>query len=134
MSEEQKGWQYIGTLLILLTVIFTVVELLFWFDVIPPTDDLEGFFVNLGYSLDRWFDNPALMGWIATIIVALGGYLENYVMTGEGFQKERFAETFFYYEPLLILFSQAIPTKYALVFLFAIDVARRIATRFKKPG
>ena len=95
--------------------------------------EYEGLFDNIFNGLDRWFESPVIVGWIATLIVAVGGWIENYTQTGEPFNAKKFAETFFYYEPVLILMSQAFPMPYALFVTFAIDVLRRIASRLRTP-
>lgn len=118
-----------ATFLIILTAIFLIVEVLLWTGVIPSIEVLG----NLGYGVDQWLENPAFAGLMMTLLVALGGYLENFVRTGEPFNVKKFAETFYLYEPLLILLSQFLPLNYAVVLTFAVDVLRRIAWRIKPP-
>lgn len=129
MSKTQAT--YIATLLVIVTVIFTAVEICVWTGVIPPANEAEGFFANLLYGLEKAIENPALWGWIMTVLVGLGGYLENWVRTGEEFDARQFAETFFFYEPVLIGIAQLLPLEYAIVLTFVIDVLRRIALRIK---
>lgn len=94
--------------------------------------DYEGLFANVLNGLETFLDNPIFLGWIVAIIVAVGGWLENYVKTKEKFDPSKWAETFFYYEPALILLTQWFPTEYAVFLAFGIDVARRIAVRLRK--
>jgi hypothetical protein len=46
--------------------------------------------------------------------------------TNETFDLRKFAETFYYYEPLMILVGQFIPVSYGIVLLFVIDIFRRV--------
>jgi len=124
---SQKEYSYLALTLAILTAVFMVCELLIWFNVVSLPQ-----LGNLGYSLDQLFDNPAFVGLLATVFVGVfSGYMENWSISGEGFNLKKFAETFYYYEPLLILFSQWFPMREALVFTFALDVLRRIAKRLR---
>mgnify|MGYP001106199431 CR=1 FL=1 len=124
---SQKEYSYLALTLAILTAVFMVCELLIWFNVVSLPQ-----LGNLGYSLDQLFDNPAFVGLLATVFVGVfSGYMENWSISGEGFNLNKFAETFYYYEPLLILFSQWFPMREALVFTFALDVLRRIAKRLR---
>jgi len=125
MSKQE--YNYLAMILVILTVMFVVVEALIWFDVIDIPQ-----LGNLNNKLDQLFDNPAFVGLITTLFVGVfSGFMENWSITGEAFDPKRFAETFFYYEPLLILFSQWLPVNYAAIMLFIIDILRRIAKRLK---
>lgn len=95
-----------------------------------PTE-YEGFLANILYGLDQFLENPVIVGWITSIIVAGWGWLENYTQTGEQYDPKKFAETICFYEPALILISQYFPMPYAVFIAFGIDVARRIAKRIK---
>lgn len=125
MSKEE--YNYLAMILVTLTILFIIVEALIWFNVldIPQLG-------NLNNKLDQLFENPAFVGLVTTFFVGVfSGFMENWSITGETFDPKRFAETFFYYEPLLILFSQWLPVKQAAVMLFVIDILRRIAKRLK---
>ena len=125
MSEEK--YSYLALVLAVVTVIFIVAEALIWIGVL----DIPAF-GNLNNSLDQLFENPAFVGLLTTSIIGvLSGFMENWSITRETFNPNKFAETFFYYEPLLILLSQWLPMKEAVIFTFAIDVLRRIAKRLK---
>jgi hypothetical protein len=124
---SQKEYGYLALILAILTVVFIVCEILIWFNVLSLPQ-----LGNLGYSLDQIFDNPAFVGLIATVFVGVfSGYMENWSVSGEGFDWNKFAETFYYYEPLLILFSQWLPMREAVTFTFALDILRRIAKRLR---
>jgi hypothetical protein len=124
---SQKEYGYLALILAILTVVFIVCEALIWFNVLSLPQ-----LGNLGYSLDQIFDNPAFVGLIATVFVGVfSGYMENWSVSGEGFDWKKFGETFYYYEPLLILFSQWLPMREAVTFTFALDILRRIAKRLR---
>jgi len=124
---SQKEYTYLALTLAILTAIFMVSEVLIWFNVISLPQ-----LGNLGYNIDQLLDNPAFVGLIATAFVGVfSGYMENWSVSGEGFDLKKFAETFYYYEPLLILFSQWLPMREAVTFTFALDVLRRIAKRLR---
>ena len=125
MSEKEP--RYLAVVLAGLTVVFLVAEALIWFNVISIPE-----LGNLGYGLDQLLDNPAFVGLLATVFVGVfGGYMENWSISGEAFAPGKFAETFYYYEPLLILLSQWLPMREAVAFTFALDVLRRIALRLR---
>jgi len=93
--------------------------------------EYEGILANVLYGLDQFLENPVVVGWIESIIVAGWGWIENYTQTGEKYDPKKFVETVCYYEPALILISQYFPMPYAVFIAFGIDVARRIAKRIK---
>jgi hypothetical protein len=125
MSE--KEYRYFALILAILSLVFVVCEALIWFNVISLPQ-----LGNLGYNLDQLFDNPAFVGLVATVFVGIfSGYMENWSISGEAFDVNKFAETFYYYEPLLILFSQWLPMREAVLFTFALDIVRRIALRLR---
>jgi len=68
------------------------------------------------------------------IVGVLSGFMENWSITTETFNPNKFAETFFYYEPVLTLFTQWLLMKEAVIFIFTIDGLRRIAKRLKNVG
>lgn len=117
----------------LLTVIaisaFAMLAYVYFMDI--SQIDYDGYFANILYGFDMLLDNPVIVGWIASIIVSTGGWLENYTQTGEPYDQSKFAETFIYYESILVLMSQAFPMPYAVFIVFGIDVARRIANRLR---
>lgn len=123
-SKEQ--FSYIAFIVGIIMAIFMVVEALIWggFLSVPQLGNLN----NVGNKL---FENPAFVGLLATIIVgAISGFMENYTKSKQTFNPAMFAETFFFYEPLMLLFGQFLPAKYAIVFLFGIDIVRRLAKAF----
>jgi len=122
---QKEEYSHLALILLLVTAIFMFIECLIWVDVIDiPT------LGNLNNKLNQVFENPAFVGLTMTFIVGVAsGFMENWSMTREAFDPNKFAETFFYYEPLLILFAQSVPIKEAVVLTFALDVLRRIATR-----
>jgi hypothetical protein len=123
MSEKEIS--YLAVILAILSLVFMVCEILIWFNVLSLPQ-----LGNLGYNLDQLFENPAFVGLIATVFVGVfSGYMENWTISGEAFSWIKFAETFYYYEPLLILFSQWLPMREAVAFTFGLDILRRIAKR-----
>lgn len=124
---SQKEHRYLALTLAILTVVFVICEILIWFNVVSLPQ-----LGNLGYGLDQLFDNPAFVGLVTTVFVGVfSGYMENWSISGEGFDWNKFSETFYYYEPLLILLSQWLPMREAVAFTFALDVLRRIAKRLR---
>lgn len=125
MSE--KEYRMLASIIGIVMIVFMIFEVLIWCDVIA-IDQLG----NLGYGLDRLLENPAFVGLLATVVVGIvSGYMENYSMNGDVFSFNKFAETFFYYEPLLILVTQWVPMKESIILLFVIDVLRRAALRLR---
>lgn len=88
-------------------------------------------FENVFYGLDQFFENPIAVGWLASIIVSVWGWLENYTQTKEPFDPSEFAKTFCLYEPIIILMSQWLPIPMATVVTFGVHVVRRIVTYIK---
>jgi hypothetical protein len=124
---SQKEYRYLALMLGILSVVFVAIEILIWFNVVSLPQ-----LGNLGYSLDQLLDNPAFVGLVATVFVGVfSGYMENWSISGEAFDWNKFAETFYYYEPLLILFSQWLPMREAVTFTFALDILRRLAKRLR---
>jgi len=124
-----KNKTVLAEFLIVLTVGFLIIEALIWTGLIPSIEALG----NLGYGVDQWLENPAFVGLVMALLVGLGGYLENWVRTGEPFQLEKLAETFYLYEPILIGISQFLPIREATILVFMVDILRRIAYRIKPP-
>ena len=124
---SQKEYRYLALTLAILSVVFLVCEVLIWFNVLSLPQ-----LGNLGYGLDQLFDNPAFVGLVTALFIGVfSGYMENWSISGEAFSLKKFAETFYYYEPLLILFSQWLPMREAVTFTFALDILRRIAKRLR---
>ena len=105
-----------------ITVVFLVVEALIWTGYVRV--EALG---NLGYGVDKLLENPAFVGLLtASIVGAASGFMQNVFQKNDTFDLKKFAETFYYYEPLLILVAQFIPIKYGVVLLFVIDIFRRV--------
>ena len=51
---------------------------------------------------------------------------------GQAYLVEKFVETWLFYEPTLIILSQAFPMPYAAAIALGLDIARRAITRLKK--
>ena len=82
---------------------------------------------NVGYGMDKLLENPAFVGLLATLIVGtISGFMQKVIKTNETWDIQKFGETFYYYEPLLILVGQFIPVKYGVILLFVIDIFRRV--------
>jgi len=77
--------------------------------------------------------------WWAAIVIAvlvnIFGYVENLaVEKGQAYLVGKFVETWTFYEPILIVLSQAFPMPYAAAIALGLDIARRAMTRLKKTG
>ena len=111
-----------AAVIIAVTVVFLVVEALIWTGYVRV--EALG---NLGYGVDKLLENPAFVGLLtAAIVGAASGFMQNVFQKNDTFDLKKFAETFYYYEPLLILVAQFIPVKYGVVLLFVIDIFRRV--------
>ena len=120
--EQKKFDSTLGLLILAVTVIFMVLEALIWTGQVR-LDQLG----NLGYGLDKLLENPAFVGLLTTLIVGTGsGFMQNVLNKNDTFSLQKFGETFYYYEPLLILIGQFIPVSYGVVFLLVIDVFKRV--------
>ncbi len=112
----------LAVIIITITVVFLVVEALIWTGYVRV--EALG---NLGYGVDKLLENPAFVGLLtASIVGAASGFMQNVFQKNDTFDLKKFAETFYYYEPLLILVAQFIPIKYGVVLLFVIDIFRRV--------
>ena len=120
--SENKFDSRLAVLIIAITVVFLIFQGLIW------TGQLQiKVLGNLSYGLDKLLENPAFVGILATIIVGTAsGFMQNVFKSNETFDLMKFGETFFYYEPLLILIGQFMPVNYGLVLLFVVDVFRRV--------
>ena len=120
--EQKRFDSTLGLLILAVTIIFMVLEALIWTGQVR-LDQLG----NLGYGLDKLLENPAFVGLLtASIVGAASGFMQNVFQKNDTFDLKKFAETFYYYEPLLILVAQFIPIKYGVVLLFVIDILRRV--------
>ena len=115
----------LAAIIIILTVAFVVVEVFVWTGVLEVSA-----LGNLGYGVDKLLENPSFVGVLATLIVGTAsGFMQKVFKTNETWDLQKFGETFYYYEPLLILVGQFIPVKYGVVLLFVIDIFRRVITK-----
>lgn len=112
----------LALVMIIITVGFMGLEVLIW------TGNLKiEALGNLSYGLDKLLENPAFVGLLATLIVGVAsGFMQNVFNKNDTFDLKKFAETFFYYVPLLILIAQFLPVNYGAVLLFVIDAFRRV--------
>jgi hypothetical protein len=111
-----------ATVVIIITVAFLAVQVVIWTGALQ-TSALG----NLGYGLDKILENPAFVGLLGTLIIgAASGFMQKVFKTNETFDVKKFGETFYYYEPLMILVGQFIPVSYGIVLLFVIDIFRRV--------
>jgi len=125
MAQEKKINSNLALIIITVAVIFLVVEALIWTNQIK----IEAL-GNLSKGADKILDNPAFVGLLATVIVgAVSGFMQKAFKKNETFDLKSFGETFFYYEPLMILVAQFIPVHYSVVLLFVIDVLRRVVLK-----
>jgi hypothetical protein len=123
--SEKKINSNLALIIITVTIIFLIIEGLIWTNQIK----IEAL-GNLNNGTDKLLENPAFVGLIATVIVgAASGFMQKVFKKNETFDLKSFGETFFYYEPLLILVAQFIPVHYGVVLLFVIDVLRRVVLK-----
>jgi len=109
-----------------ITVAFVLVGVFVGTGVVPPVNESEGLLTNLLKGGDLWFENPMLIGLIVGLIVNIFGYVENLSRDrGIDYDFGRLAETWTFYEPMLILVSQALPMGEAVIVAVVIDVLRR---------
>jgi len=128
MSQPVKH-DYAKDIVIIGTVLFAIIELLIASGLLTIQSN-----PNLPPNLQttaHWYDNPVV--WVVgiTVLVNFAGYIENVVIQHQTYDMKKFAETFFKYLPMLVLFSQFIPNQEAAVFAFALDY---IARALKKQG
>lgn len=119
-------------LAIAVALAFMVVGLFMGLGVIPPVNESEGLLTNLLRGGPLWQENPALIGVIVGVIVNFFGYMENLArnrMLQYDFGK--LAETWAFYEPMLILTSQALSMEKSVIVAVVIDVMRRAITAYK---
>jgi len=109
-----------------IAVAFVLVGLFVGLGVIPPLNEADGLLTNLLKGGELWYENPMLVGVIVGLIVNIFGYVENLSRDrGVEYDFGRLAETWLFYEPMLILASQALPMGEAVVVAVVIDVVRR---------
>ena len=122
MLSEKKINSYLALIIITVTVVFLVTEALIWTNQIK----IEAL-GNLSNGADKLLENPAFVGLVATVIVGTAsGFMQKVFKQNDTFELKKLGETFYYYEPLLILVAQFIPVHYAVVLLFVLDVMRRV--------
>ena len=109
-----------------IAVAFVLVGLFVGLGVIPPLNEADGLLTNLLKGGELWYENPMLVGVIVGLIVNIFGYVEN-LSRDHGIEYDfgRLAETWLFYEPMLILASQALPMGEAVIVAVVIDVMRR---------
>ena len=109
-----------------IAVAFVLVGLFVGLGLIPPINEGEGLLTNLLKGGELWYENPMLIGVIVGLIVNIFGYVEN-LSRDRGIEYDfgRLAETWLFYEPMLILASQALPMGEAVIVAVVIDVMRR---------
>ena len=125
MAEKKIDSRF-ALLILAVTAVFMAVEGLIWGGVIQVSA-----LGNLGNGLDKLLENPAFVGVLATLIDGtLSGFMQNVLTKNETFSFQKFGETFYYYEPLMILVAQFIPVSYGVVLLFVVQVFRRAIVKF----
>ena len=121
MSEKTVN-SNLALIIIIVMAVFLGLEVLIWTNIIQ----LEAL-GNLGNGANKLLENPAFVGLLATVFVgAVSGFMQKVFKKNETFDLKSFGETFFYYEPLMILVAQFIPVQYSAVLLFVIDIFRRV--------
>jgi len=104
MSKQQLNVT-LHQIIVAATVLFCVFELIITSGVIQ-LESVEGLFNNLREGGDRWYANPIPWVIVLVLIVNFLGFMENYSVTGEAYTAKKFAETWFRYLPLFLVFSQ----------------------------
>ena len=124
---EQPSMKYeMKVLCAVITVAFVLVGVFVGMGVVPPVNETEGLLTNLLKGGELWYENPMLIGLIVGLIVNIFGYVENLSRDrGIDYDFGRLAETWAFYEPVLILASQALPMGEAVIVAVVIDVLRR---------
>lgn len=74
---------------------------------------------------ENWYDNPVIWVIGITIIVNFAGYVENVVIKDQAYDYNKFAETFFKYLPMLVIFSQFLPNQQGALLAFGFDYIKR---------
>lgn len=112
----------LAVIIIVITAAFMGLEVAIW------TGNVEiAALGNLNDGLDKVLENPAFVGLLATLIVGTAsGFMQNVFKKNDTFDLKKFAETFFFYVPLLTLIGQFLPVNYGAVLLFVIDAFRRV--------
>ena len=112
----------LALIILVIAAVFLGLEVLIWTNMIQ----LEAL-GNLGNGANKILENPAFVGLLATVIVgAASGFMQKVFKINDTFSLSKFGETFFYYEPLMILVAQFIPVRYSVVLLFVIDIFRKV--------
>lgn len=125
---ESKLMRPLAVILVVLAFIVEVVILL-----TGGHNEAAGWLVNLGYAGPRWLENPWWTAIVIAVLVNIFGYVENLAVDkGQAYLVEKFVETWLFYEPTLIILSQAFPMPYAAAVALGLDIARRAITRLKK--
>jgi len=109
-------------MIMIVTVPFLIIEALIWTGTIslPALGNLAE-----GGTISALFENPAFVGLVSALMDGvLSGFMRNVLQTKEKFDFKQFAETFYFYEPLLILVSQFLPVRFAFVLVFVLRVAK----------
>jgi hypothetical protein len=103
MSTDTK--QMFTYLVAFVTVIFGVAELLIAGGIIPIAQT-QGFLSNLAAGGAQWYLNPIPWVIVLTLVVNFFGFAENWSIDPQNWSIRKFAETWFKYLPMVVLFSQ----------------------------
>lgn len=104
MSKEQRNIN-LNHIIVAATVLFCIFEVIVASGYIE-LESVEGLFSNLREGGDRWYANPIPWVIILVLVVNFLGFMENYSVSKEAYDKKKFAETWFKYLPLFLIFSQ----------------------------
>lgn len=104
MSKQQLNVT-LSQIIVAATVLFCIFELIVAGGFIQ-LETVEGLFANLREGGDRWYANPIPWVIILVLIVNFLGFMENYAVTKEAYDKNKFVETWFKYLPLFLILSQ----------------------------
>lgn len=111
-----------GRIVALIVAIITAVGLIVQ---AVPANELQGLFANIFYGRELWHKNPVILAILISIFVNFAGYVENTVVNGQPYEAKKFAETYLKYLPMLIIFTQYLPSEGASALSLAIDVISR---------
>ena len=77
--------------------------------------------------------NPCWTTIVIAILVNTFGYVTDLALEkSQAYLADKFVETWLFYEPTLIILSQAFPMPYAAAIALGLDIGRPAVTRLKK--
>lgn len=114
---DEKG-KIVALIVVIITVIGLIVQAV-------PANELQGLFTNVFYGGELWYKNPIILAILISIFINFAGYLENTVVNGQPYDAKKFAETYLKYLPMLVVFTQYLPSEQAATLSVALDIISR---------